>query len=246
MIYPLALAMLSSAFATAVLCQYVHRRRAYQLIWTLALLMSALASAAYLLALPPTSSQLAFRLYYALGGLLMPAWLGLGSIFLSAPRRVAELSLAAVVNIGALGVGAVFSAAIDSETFARLNGGPGAGVLEPGIWLPITIALNTFGVLTVVGVAVYSGVRVAQQRGSVRLLWANLLVAAGDLVVGVAGAMVRTGQPWLFWMTMLAGWVVIFVGFLLTRPLPARDSRLDTALNNPPRSLAPTGRTPAA
>jgi hypothetical protein len=244
-IYPLAVAALSTVFAATVLRQYLLRRRPYQLAWTVALLMSALASAAYVLALPPTSSQVGFRLYYALGALLMPAWLGLGSIFLVAPRRIADIILALLVNIGALGAGAVFSAGIDPVTFARLDGGPGTGVLEPGAWLPITIALNTFGVLAVVGVAIYSGMRLAQRRGSGRLLSANLLIAAGDLVVGIAGSMARTGRPELFWVTMFAGWVIIFLGFVLTQPTATR-SRPDSGRSSPSQSLAPVGKTPVA
>ncbi len=248
MIYPLAVAMLSSAFAAAVACQFAARRRPHQLIWALALAMSALASAGYVLALPPTSSALAFRLYYALGALLMPAWLGLGSIFLAAPRRVADLALAALVNVGALGVGAVFSAPLNADALAHLDGGPGTGILEPGAWLPITIALNTFGVLAVAGVAVHSGVQLARRQGSGRLLAANALIAAGDLIVGIAGSMARTGLPELFWATMFAGWLVIFAGFLLTQPaaMPAAGSRPGNGPSSRSPSLAPAERTPVA
>jgi len=242
-IYPLAVAGISAIFAAVVLRQYLQRRRPYQLIWMLALLMSALASAVYVLALPPTSNAVAFRLYYALGAALMPAWLGLGSIFLVAPRRLAEVTLAALVNVGALGAGAVFAAPLDATALARLNGGPGTGVLQPGLWLPLTIALNTFGVLAVVGVAAYTGLR----GGGRRLLLANALIASGDLVVGVAGSMARTGRPELFWTTMLAGWVVIFAGFLLTQPAAQpTGSRPGSAPNSQPRLAAPSGRTPVA
>jgi hypothetical protein len=245
-IYPLAVAAVSALFAAAVLRLYVKRRRPYQLVWVVALAMSALASAVYVLALPPQSNPLAFRAYYVLGGLLMPAWLGLGSVYLVAPRRIADLSLAGLVNVGALGAGAVFSASIDPGALAGLNGGPGTGVLEPGPWLPITILLNTCGVLAVVGVAIYSGVRLRQRRGSRQLVTANGLIALGDLVVGVAGSMARTGRPELFWATMLAGWIVIFVGFLLTQPAAATDSRPDSGRRSQPRLAAPAGRTPAA
>lgn len=233
-------------FAAAVLRQYLQRRRVYQLVWLIALLMSCLASAVYVLALPPRSSELAFRIYYVFGGLLMPAWLGMGSVYLVAPRRLADFGLAALINLGALGAGAVFSAGIDPAALEALNGGPGTGVLTPGPWLPLTIVLNTCGVLAVVGVAVYSGVRVVQRRGSGRLLAANVLIAAGDLVVGVAGSMARTGRPELFWVTMLAGWVVIFGGFLLTQRAVRTGSRPDTGQSTPWPRAVPSGRTPVA
>ncbi len=241
MIYPLAVGGISAVFAGVVLGQYGQRRRPYQLVWAIALLMSALASAGYVLALPPNSSQSGFRLYYALGGMLMPAWLGLGSLFLVASRRLAEMALALLVNTSALGVGAISAAPLNAEALAQLNGRPGTGVLEPGAWLPLTIILNTVGVAAVVGVAIYTALR---RR---HLLGANVLIAAGDLVIGAAGAMARTGKPELFWATMLAGWIVIFAGFLMASAAPSTEgSRLDSGRNSRSQLAVPAGRTPAA
>lgn len=246
MLFPLAVAEISCVFAGIVLWQFATRRRPYQLIWAIALLMSGIASAAYVLALPPQSNELAFRAYYALGAVLMPAWLGLGSIFLVAPRRLADRTLAALVNVGALGAGAVFVAPINSQVLGQLNGGPGTDVLQTGAWLPITILLNTFGVAAVVGVAILSAVRLVQRQGSRQLVLANGLIAAGDLIVGIAGSMARTGLPELFWLTMLAGWIVIFAGFLLTQPAPTPGFRLDTGPSSQPAWAPPAERTPVA
>lgn len=242
MIYPLAVADISAVFAAAVLWQYLRRRRHYQLIWAIALLMSALASEAYVLALPPNGSQAAFRIYYVLGAVLMPAWLGLGSIALVAPKRAAEWCQSALIAVSAIGVGAVAAADLDAAALAHLDGGPGAGVLLPGPWLALTITLNTLGVVAVVGVAAYSAVRVVQRKGSGLILGANVLIAAGDLVIGVAGSMARTGHPELFWVTMFAGWIVIFAGFLLISA-----SSLPGSVRRSPAQLAlQDGRTPVA
>jgi hypothetical protein len=229
-IYPLAVALVSAVFAGMVLQQYVSRHRPHQLVWGIALLMSALGSSAYVLALPPGGSELAFRIYYGLGGMLMPAWLGLGSLFLASSRRVAEGALAFLVNASALGIGALLVATVNQNQLAGLSGGPGTGVIEAGVWLPITIVLNTLGVLAVVGVAAYSGFQAARRNGSRILLTANCLIATGDIIVGIAGSMARTGLPQLFWVTMLAGWIIIFAGFLAASQA---DSLADIALRNP-------------
>ncbi|MHB8618688.1 MAG: hypothetical protein ACYDAG_03815 [Chloroflexota bacterium] len=218
MVYPLAVAALSVVFAAAVGRQYLARRKPYQLVWTAALLMSASASAAYVLALPPVGSGIAFRAYYLLGGVCMPAWLGLGSIYLVAPRRVADPCFSALLILSLIGAAVVAGAPLDTTALAHLNGGPGTHVLQPGPWLPVTILLNTLGVLAVVGVAVFSGIRLAQRRSGLSLLGANVLIAGGDLIVGLAGSMARLGAPSLFWVTMFAGWLVIFSGFALTMP----------------------------
>ncbi|MBV8083222.1 MAG: hypothetical protein JO247_00260 [Chloroflexi bacterium] len=207
-----------------------------------------MASAAYVLALPPNASAAAFRTYYALGAVLMPAWLGLGSIFLVAPRRFADWCTAILLAGSTLAISSVSNAGLDKAAFAALNGGPGSGILTPGPWLPLTILLNTLGVVAVVGVAIYSATRVVQRQGTGQLLLANVCIAAGDLIVGVAGSMARTGHPELFWATMLAGWIIIFAGFLLTQAQPAASagSRLDSGLNSPQLSALPAERTPVA
>jgi hypothetical protein len=240
-IYPTLVAVVSAACAGVVSCQYAARRRSYQLAWALALVMSAAAATAYVAALPPTSSATAFRLYYSLGAVLMPAWLGLGSVLLVAPKRFAEWATSGLVSASALGAGAVFATPISTGALATLDGGPGAGVLEAGAWLPLTIVLNTVGVAAVVGVAIYSAVALVRRRGSGQLLLANISIAAGDIIVGIAGSMARTGHPELFWATMLVGWIVVFGGFLLT--LGSRPGSAQRKLDPLP---APAERTPVA
>jgi hypothetical protein len=237
--YPLAVAGLSALFSAALLWQYALRRKPHQLIWMTALLMSSAASMAYVLALPPTANEGAFRAYYALGAVLMPAWLGLGSIYLVAPPQLRQWSLSALMVASALGVGAVMAAPISGQQLARLNGGPGVGVLLAGPWLPLTIVLNTCGVAAVVGVAIYSAARVARRHAPGRLLGANLAIAAGDLIIGAAGSMARTGFPDLFWITMFTGWVVIFAGFLLASYQPSAGDQSVSATEAGDRTEAP-------
>lgn len=221
MAYPIAVAVISLVFAATVLQQYLSKRKPHQLVWSVALAMSAAAAAAYVFALPPVHSQAGFRAYYWLGALCMPAWLGLGSIYLVAPRKAADRALGFLINASLLGAAAIWAAPVDLPAFSALDGGPGTSVLQPGPWLPLLILLNTLGVAAVVVVAIYSGIRAARRRMPGRLLLANACIAAGDLVIGVAGSMARVGFPGLFWITMSVGWVIIFAGFLLTLPFPA-------------------------
>src|SRR5579883_695307 len=95
---PVINVIVTGLFAGVIVRQYVTRRRIYQLYWSIALSMAFLATLAYIgmIAAQPTSGTgvLLFRLYYILGGALMPAWLGLGSIALSAVRASHALASA--------------------------------------------------------------------------------------------------------------------------------------------------------
>src|ERR1035437_7308674 len=97
LLYPSINVIVTALFAAVVLRQYLQRHRSYQLFWTIALSMAFLATLAYVLMIvaQPTSSIgiVFFRVYYILGGALMPAWLGLGSIALIASPRITRICL---------------------------------------------------------------------------------------------------------------------------------------------------------
>jgi hypothetical protein len=48
------------------------------------------------------------------------------------------------------------------------------------------------------------------------LLWANVLILAGDLLNAAAGTSARLGLNNVFWLIMASGWLVFFTGVLLT------------------------------
>ena len=78
------------------------------------------------------------------------------------------------------------------------------------------------GALVVLGGAVWSAIR--QRRG--RLLWANVVIAAGTLVLGASGLLNSVlGQMEAFAVTLAVGVSILYAGFLLAvtpagRPAP--------------------------
>ncbi len=166
---PIVNVIVTGLFATVVLRQYMQRRRNYQLYWSIALVMAFLATLAYIgmLAATPTSSVglALFLVYYALGGTLMPSWLGLGSLALVKPRLADTcfrvLNVLSVVAFFAVCFGALN---IDTQKLSTVAGTPGTGVLRTGLWTIFTIVLNSLGIIAVAGVALYSGWKLLQER----------------------------------------------------------------------------------
>jgi hypothetical protein len=166
---PIVNVIVTGLFAGVVLRQYIQRRRNYQLYWSIALIMAFLATLAYIgmLAATPTSSVglALFLVYYALGGTLMPSWLGLGSLALVRPRfadlcfRI--LNVVSVVAFFAVCFGALN---LDTQKLGTVAGTPGTGVLRVGLWTVFTIILNSLGIIAVAGVALYSGWKLLGER----------------------------------------------------------------------------------
>src|SRR5690242_13201914 len=92
---PLVNVLVTGIFAGVILRQYIQRRRSQQLYWSIAMIMAFLATLAYMgmVISGPTSATgtLLFRLYYMLGGTIMPSWLGLGSIALLGKPRLTRV-----------------------------------------------------------------------------------------------------------------------------------------------------------
>jgi len=228
--------VVTGLFAVAVLRQYARRKRPAQLYWSIALIMAFLATLAYVLMVivGPTSSIGVglFRIYYIFGAALVPAWLGLGSIALVASPRITRICLIILSALSLLAIVLISTATINMSKLSQIAGTPGTGILEPGAWLVTIITLNTLGVLAVVGVALYSGWKLIRRQSSVagiqtvNLLWANIMILAGDLLNAAAGSLARFfGLQSSFWIIQAFGWTVFFAGVLIASHRPATASQ---------------------
>ena len=78
--------LVSLIFAVLVLRQYSQRKKMHQLMWGIALVLWALGVGAELVAtLNGGWADPVYRLYYTTGALLIPAWLGMGTLYLVFP-----------------------------------------------------------------------------------------------------------------------------------------------------------------
>ncbi|HEY0755706.1 MAG TPA: hypothetical protein VGD98_17240 [Ktedonobacteraceae bacterium] len=237
-------------FAGTILRQYLRRRREAQLYWTLALLMAFGATLAYILMVASTPDSqpgiFYFRLYYTLGAALTPAWLGLGSLALVLGKRIVRTCCFLLTGASLLAIVNISEAQINLTALSKVTGTPGTGVLEAGPWLITLIILNTSGVVVLAGVAIYSGWQLLRRRASVagftpgNFLWANVLILAGSLLNGTAGTLARVfGLASSFWLVMALGWLVFYLGVLLTGKRRA-GSMAQTSRETKSKTTAPT------
>jgi hypothetical protein len=223
---PLVNVLVTGIFAGVILRQYIQRRRSQQLYWSLAMIMAFLATLAYMgmVISGPTSAigTLLFRLYYMLGGTIMPSWLGLGSIALLGKPRLTRVCAGLLMVFSVISGIFVLDATINMTQLRQIVGTPGTGTLQPGPWLVMTILLNTLGVIAVAGVALYSGWNMWRHRISmgdmktINILRANICIFIGAILNAAAGTMARVlGISNTFWLIMALGWIVLFMGVLL-------------------------------
>jgi len=218
----LIVCLLTALFAVLVYRQLLTKRRLNLGFWMLSLTLSALGSLGYCLALWTTSPRVWFEIYYLCGAMWMPCLMGLGSLALIFGRRTVWIAFAGVCILGIFGSIELVRAPVDLTLLNQLNGGAGTAVIVERLgWLVALIVLNTFGALAVILVAILSALRTIRRKSSTRFLYGNIWLAAGVLVISLAGSAARMGWPSLFWVVMLLGWVAVFVGYCLLTPATA-------------------------
>ncbi|MGH2458244.1 MAG: hypothetical protein ACRDIY_05185 [Chloroflexota bacterium] len=210
----LAAAAISLAFAFVVYRQYIDRRRPYQLIWSVALLIFMLGSFCQFIAERNGWSDLIYRAWYYSGAMLAAAFLGQGTVYLMAPRRIAHVSMGILGFVSGLGLG--LAAAVPIDLTKALDHGAVTGNGFPLFMLLLLIPLNTYGTIALVGGALWSVFRFWRKRTLGRRAIGTLLIAVGGLTVALGGTLNRFGIPGLLYATELVGVAIIFIGYLQT------------------------------
>jgi len=128
-LFELLAAICALVAAVFIFDQHLHRPRPFKLMWSLGLLFYGIAAAAAFAGAIDHWTVLEYKLWYYFGGIMTAAFLGLGSCFLLAPRRVAQgfaavmiiLAVYAAVRIALYPVPADVAAQIASVPFSEVT-----------------------------------------------------------------------------------------------------------------------------
>ena len=168
-----------------------------------------------------------FRVFFTFGAIVNVPWLGLGTIYLLAGQRAGNATMRVLLVFSGFAIGVVLTApirgAIDPATLPT-----GSEHFEP---LPRILAAvgSSVPALIIFGGAIWSAWRVLrgntpaltsaatrQVRSTRRLAFGNILIAAGAAILSASGTFSgRLGADTSFAITLLAGIVVLFAGFLV-------------------------------
>jgi hypothetical protein len=224
---PFTSAIISFIFAFVIFKRYFNRRGTHLLLWGIGMVFYGMGgfSEAYFGAFGWNS--LIFRMWYLFGAILVAAWLGQGTVYLLAKRRVAN-TLMVILGVASLYAAIrVFSAQLDPSllttsvhTGSELSG---HAIITPGI-RTLTPFFNIYGVVTLVGGAVYSAWIFYRKRVLLHRTIGNILIAVGALAPAFGGAFSRFGIPGTLYIGELLGAILIFLGFWrATTPMKEKE-----------------------
>lgn len=226
---PFTSSIVSFVFAFFIFKRYYVKRGPHLLLWGLGMLFYGIGGfcEAYFGAFG--WNALIFRMWYLFGAILVAAWLGQGTVYLLAKRRIAN-TLMVILGIASLYAAIrVFSAELDPSllttsvhTGSELSG---HAIITPGI-RTLTPFFNIYGVVTLVGGAVYSAWIFYRKRVLLHRVIGNILIAVGALAPAFGGAFSRFGISGALYIGELLGATLIFLGFWrATTPMEVKDTQ---------------------
>jgi len=219
--------LISVAFGMSTLERWLDKRKPHEAAWTAALFLFAAASAALLGGVAFGWNATWFRIFYLFGAIVDVPFLALGTVYLLNGRRAGDRWARVVVTASAFAAGVVISAPLTRPVpSGRLPQGSEVFGLLPRV---LAAAASGVGAMVVLVGAAWSLWRY-WRRGPRRMAGANLLIAAGTLVLGASGLLNSLlGAMEAFAVTLVVGVFLLFAGFLVAGSSrapgrPAEDS----------------------
>jgi hypothetical protein len=241
-ILPLSATIIAAAFAIVILNHYLTtRRRPHELIWGIAFILFALGAACQVFAdINGSWSPLTARVYYLTGPILNVGFLGLGTVYLLFPRRIAHISLAVMLAVTAVSVYVLFTVPVSADMLRDEAGWKAVTAYSVAPrWLAAIV--STIGTVLLVGGALWSAYVFWRKRIMKHRMIGVLLLAVGTIVVALGGTI--TGLTGLrnhdyLYITMAIGVAIMFMGYLQTiRPEPVPKPKVAA---EPVRGHTPT------
>lgn len=214
---PFLSSIISFIFAILVFKRYLARKGTHLILWGIGMVFYGIGGfcEAYYGAFG-WNPQI-FRLWYLFGAVLVAAWLGQGTVYLLANRKLANV-LMVLLALGSLyGLVRVFTTSLDPSlmTVSMHTGSElsGHAITTPGVRI-LTPFFNLYGTVTLVGGAAWSAWVFWRKRILLHRTIGNILIAVGAMLPAFGGTFSRFGLPGALYLGELLGTVLMFIGFI--------------------------------
>lgn len=232
---PILSTLVTFAFAAAVLNRYRYKNGPHLLLWGIGLILYGLGTLSEVI-LGFTFNALMLKIWYLSGAMLTAAWLGQGTVFLLVRRRGVATGLAiALTLVSLLSVGLLLAAPVSAAAAGYNLSQPVSAqykeiLVRNGGIVALTIILNIYGTLGLVGGALYSSYLFLRKHVLADRMYGNILIAAGALMPAMAGSFIKAGlADWLY-VSELVGVVLMYIGFLKATTSPVTQQKVTPSI----------------
>jgi hypothetical protein len=225
--------LVTFVFAVAVFDRYRRRKGTHLLLWGIGLVFYGLGTFSEAIMIF-SYHEFTLKLWYLCGAMLTAAWLGQGTMHLLVRKRgLANILTAVLTAVSLLAAFLVFTAPVNSAAAAGYDLNAPLSeqykeiLVRSGPIVILTIILNIYGTITLVGGAIYSAYIFWRKRILLDRMIGNILIAAGALMPAMAGTFVGAGLVDFLYLSEFLGVVLMYSGFVKAtsqRPVDAKNT----------------------
>lgn len=215
-ILPYLSTLVTFAFTAAVFNRYRQRGGVYLLLWANGLFFYGVGTLSEVI-LGFRFSEVLLKLWYLTGAMLTAAWLGMGTVHLLIRKgNLAQILTGILLAVSLLALILVFAAPVSSAAYdvtQPVSAQYKEILRRNGLIILLTILLNLYGTVTLVGGAMYSAFLFWRKKILASRMYGNILIAAGALSPALGGTFLRTGLVDFLYLSELIGAILMFMGF---------------------------------
>lgn len=230
-ILPFASTLVMLVFTASVFQRWLRRRKPHFLFWSIGLAMFGAGSFAEAYFTAAGWNSAVFFVWYLFGAALNAAWIGHGSLLLLVRKRWVHIFTALLI-VGSLIASVMMIQTMTQLTPAAFSSGLPISDQYREIMPPIeaggTVRLTTpffniYGLITLVGGALYSAWLFFRKRVLLHRVIGNVLIAAGALSIGLASTLTRLGVGAYLYLGELVAAMLMYAGFIVASA-PAEEA----------------------
>jgi hypothetical protein len=207
-------------FTVLLFLRYRRKGGMHLLIWTFGMFLYFLSTFCEII-LSIQFSEAAIKIWYIAGAMLVAAWLGQGTVHLLV--RKGKIAMTLTYILAAVSLLAILLAMTAPLTGAQSNYSVTLPASEQykeimtrgGLIIALTILLNLYGTVTLVGGALYSAYLFWRKEILSNRMFGNILIAVGALSPAMGGSFLKAGLFDFLYLSELAGIILMFAGFQL-------------------------------
>ena len=210
--------IITFVFVIAVYNRYRQRGGVHLLLWAIGLLFYGIGTLCEVI-LSLTFNITVLKIWYLTGAMLTAAWLGMGTVHLLIRKgNAAKVITWVLAAVSVLAFVLVMLAPVISSNYdiARPASEQYKEILSrSGLIILLTILLNIYGTITLVGGAIYSAFLFWRKKVLANRMFGNILIAAGALSPAMGGSLLKAGYADMLYLSEFVGVILMYIGFIL-------------------------------
>jgi uncharacterized membrane protein len=224
-LFELLAAVCALVAAIFIFDQHLARSRPYKLLWALGLLFYAIAAGAAFVGELWGWSVLTYAAWYYFGGVLTAAYLGLGSVYLLGPRRVAHVLTVIAVLASLYAAARILIFPLPTGDAARIAHASTLQITDvkhfevytsDEILHTLVIVMNITGAVFLFGGALWSAWSVFRRRAGASRLLSMAMLALGAIFPSILTGLQALGYSSGAAVGELLGAVCLMLGLLIS------------------------------